>query len=297
VRILDYIFAARPMLHLPIWSIFLVSHQYLHGEFSWRTFLVLGGLSLIGSGAYYINQVYDYESDRLNRKLGFLQKGLLGRRELQIAGLVLSLAALIIGAMLSITTLIVFVLLFVGALGYSMPPLRLKDRPLAGLLVNAVGYGILVPSAVPGLLTHLDRMDVLLAAYFFITVTAGFLLTVIPDREGDAGTGKRTVATLLSDRTIIVLALILLAVSIPVSFLLIHHLLVLVSTIGFGLCLFAVISPEPSHVLLACKVPILLLSVLAGYYYPGYLIFLVVLLIATRIYYQQRFGISYPRVN
>ncbi|MBN2226278.1 MAG: UbiA family prenyltransferase [candidate division Zixibacteria bacterium] len=297
VRILDFIFAARPMLHLPIWSIFLVSYHYRHGDFSASALIVLIGLTLIGSGTYYLNQVYDYESDLLNRKLGFLQKGLLEKRQLLIAGITLSIVAPIIGAVQSLVTLAVFVPLIAGSIAYSLPPFRVKDRPLAGLLVNAVGYGVLIPMTVPGMLTRLDRLDGLLAGYFFLTVAATYLLTVIPDRAGDEKAGKRTYATMLTDRTIIITALALLAGSILVSLLLLHHLLVPISTIGFGLCLFALISKQPSHVLLACKVPILLLSLLAGYYYPGYFIFLVVLLVATRIYYRRRFGIPYPRLN
>jgi len=38
-------------------------------------------------------------------------------------------------------------------------------------------------------------------------------------------------------------------------------------------------------------------SLLAGYFYPIYLIFIVVLIVLTRLYYKKRFGMVYPKVN
>jgi len=57
---------------------------------------------------------------------------------------------------------------------------------------------------------------------------------------------------------------------------------------------YVVISPRVD--LLAAKFPLLVLTLLAGYYYPYYLLFVVALILATRIYYRRRFGISYPRL-
>jgi hypothetical protein len=45
----------------------------------------------------------------------------------------------------------------------------------------------------------------------------------------------------------------------------------------------------------AAKLPLLLLTLLAGFFYPGYFLFVVALLFGTRIYYRRRFHIAYPR--
>ena len=47
-------------------------------------------------------------------------------------------------------------------------------------------------------------------------------------------------------------------------------------------------------VILVSRLPLLLLSLLACYYYPLYLVFLVAVIFATRMYYRKRFGFNYP---
>ena len=48
--------------------------------------------------------------------------------------------------------------------------------------------------------------------------------------------------------------------------------------------------------LLSAKLPLALLTLLAGFYYPAYLLFVVALVIACRIYFQKMFGIIYPKL-
>ena len=47
---------------------------------------------------------------------------------------------------------------------------------------------------------------------------------------------------------------------------------------------------------MAAKMPLLALTLLAGYYYPVYLGFVVALLVGTRTYYHRRFGVIYPEL-
>jgi len=98
MKLLDLFFAARPMLHLPIWSIYLVSlfyhHQLSHEHFGWANVGLFIGLSLLASGAYFLNQIYDYDSDRINRKLGFLHLGFLTKIEMMVIYLMVSLVAI-----------------------------------------------------------------------------------------------------------------------------------------------------------------------------------------------------------
>ena len=74
----DFFFAARPMLHLPIWSVYLVSlhyHNQLSGsKFDLSDLAMLCLLSLMAAAAYYLNQIHDYDSDKINRKLGCMQR-------------------------------------------------------------------------------------------------------------------------------------------------------------------------------------------------------------------------------
>ena len=79
MRLADFIFAARPMLLLPVWSIYLIASKfsYQHAPFDWKASLSIIAVSLAAVGAYFVNQIYDYHTDLINKKLGFLQRGLL----------------------------------------------------------------------------------------------------------------------------------------------------------------------------------------------------------------------------
>jgi len=299
VKVIDFIFAARPMLLLPVWSLYLISFKFYSAETALypRGIIILAGLTLLFAGAYYINQIYDYQSDLINKKLGFLQSGKIKKNEIKFAYLIVSVIPLMVafidGYFLGATFFCIFLL---GVI-YSVPPLRLKDRPISGLLSNSVAYGILVPMASFKNDGGLNYLTFILPTYFFLTVSAEYLLTIIPDRTGDAESGKNTLAVLLSDKSIIIAALILLMFSFLIVWEINYLYLVIISVLSVLLFAAALISMNEKVILFACKFPILLMSLLAGYYYPGYLVFLLALLFSTRLYYKKRFGMVYPRIN
>ncbi|UCD93647.1 MAG: UbiA family prenyltransferase, partial [Candidatus Zixiibacteriota bacterium] len=99
MRLADFIFAARPMLLLPVWSIYLIACKFSYGQarFDARALMSLIAVSLVAVGAYFINQIYDYQTDLINKKLGFLQRGLISRSEMTAAYISVSLVGLIAG--------------------------------------------------------------------------------------------------------------------------------------------------------------------------------------------------------
>ncbi|HHI02117.1 MAG: hypothetical protein DRP51_08885 [Candidatus Zixiibacteriota bacterium] len=299
VKIIDFIFAARPMLLLPVWSLYLIADNFYFGSdsFDRYDFIVLAGLTFLVAGAYYINQIYDYQSDLINKKLGFLQTGKISRNEMTIMYIVLSAISIATGFILNWFLGTIFSLIFILGYIYSAPPLRLKDRPLSGLLANSIAYGVLVPLSLPGFAENADYLAMIMPTYFFMTVSAAYLLTVIPDREGDQRSGKQTLAVILSDRSLIMVAIVFLVFSLLLAREMNHLFLIVISSVSLLLYAITLFSPKKDSVLLACKFPILLMSLLAGYYYPGYLVFLLALLIFTRLYYKKRFGILYPRIK
>ena len=116
MKAVDFFFASRPLLHLPVWSTYLVSlhlhHQINGGQFEWEHLLTMISLSLIAAGAYYINQIHDIESDRINDKLGFLQRGILTRYEMMILFFVVSILSLAGAALVSTMVLAIFLIEF-----------------------------------------------------------------------------------------------------------------------------------------------------------------------------------------
>lgn len=303
VKTADLFFAARPMLHIPVWSIYLVSLHYHHqlsgGRFSRGNLLMMLCLSLMAAGSYWWNQVYDYDSDFANRKLGFLQRNLLSRIELRAAFLVASVVALAIAPVFSWLILGIFIQLFFFSFAYSAPPFRLKDRAWWGFFANAWGIGFMVPFCIwPELTLHnAGSLGWDNPSYFFLTVGSIYLLTTIPDRAGDQLAGKRTAAVILGTMITMLLALALMLLSAVVAYRSEFPLLVLLSLASSTVILLAVVIRSDRMPLLAAKVPIALLTLLAGYFYPLYLLFIIVLIAATRVYYARRFNMTYPRIN
>lgn len=297
MKILDLIFAARPLLHLPIWSVYLISmHQLGSPHLLYENVLMMLAINFNAAAAYYINQVYDYDSDLINNKLGFLQKDIFTSKQLKVAALVCFIVSIVLSLIICIPAGLLNILLVLTGLAYSMPPVRLKDRPVSGLLVNGISFGFIIPLIV-GYVNNNPVSIIWTGVYFSLAVMAIHLLTIIPDRNGDLETGKITLAKYMSDKALMVLSAVFIAVSILASLLMINFAIVIISIITLTVILSALFTRRNDIILFACKFPILILSILASYYFPIYFIFLIVLLISTRLYYRRRFNINYPRIN
>ena len=298
MKILDFIFAARPMLQIPVWTIYLLSlRAFGRGHLVLSDFLLIAALSLNAAGAYYINQIYDYHSDLINEKVGFLQKGMISKKSMAVVAVIVLAISFVLAMWINIWAGLVNLVLIILGLLYSMSPARLKDRPVLGLLANSIGFGILIPLVAAFATRTITESTLWLCLFFLLTVGAAHLMTIIPDRVGDIAAGKKTLAFYLSDKKIIYLASIFMLLALLPSILMANIFFIIICVSTFIL-LMAAISVDQSRVLLfACKFPILLLSLLAGYYYPIYFIFLVVILVSTRLYYIRRHKIVYPKIS
>lgn len=302
MKFLDPIFAARPLLHLPIWSIYLVSLKYhlnLTGDgFALSDLGLLGLLSMMAAGGYYLNQVYDAAGDAINNKLGYIERGLISPATMQLLFFTLSVVAVALSYLYSLTTFVIMLQLFVISYLYSAPPFRLKDRPISGLIANAYCFGFLIPFVVmPDISFHNNgQLGWENPFYFAFAVAAIHLLTTIPDRRGDRAVGKRTIAVMIGPRLTILLAIIFLIIAAGFAYYSAHGILVYVALFSIFPALAAQMLNNDRIVAMAAKLPILILTILAGYFFWGYLLFIVALLIGTRIYYFKRFGIIYPRM-
>lgn len=308
MKILDLFFFGRPMLVIPIWTIYLhflavttKCNLFSHYLPDSRAIVALAALTLIAEGAYVLNQICDVETDRLNNKLFFLSYGLIS---LPLAGIYycfLSLAGLAIaffflGELIWMTS----ILIFLGIL-YSVPGIRLKDRPLAGLLANAIGFGVIVPlMAVPHRqqAVFLNWDYVALTLPYLLAVAVGHVLTTVPDHEGDSVFDKNTITVLMGQKGAVRLAFFLAAAAAIVSLVLFNLEMALVAIVTLIMLAILILSSyKPKLVLAACKLPILLLSLLAGWHYPAYLVLLVLTIALTRVYYKKRFGLLYPKLS
>ncbi|MGH8015012.1 MAG: UbiA family prenyltransferase [Candidatus Zixiibacteriota bacterium] len=300
MKFLDYVFAARPMLHLPIWSIYLVALHYHHqlsgGGFGPGNLAVIGGLSLLAAGAYYLNQIFDIGSDAANQKLGFLQSGLVSIKKLLKLLLILSVLAIAFAVLYSKVIFFIFIQLFGLGVMYSAPPLRLKDRAVSGLLANAYSFGFLISISV---MPNINQHNAGLLGwdnpfYFFLAVMGLHILTTLTDVEGDRAVGKKTIAVVLPRSIVVLLALFAFSAAGLVAFNTGIQLLVVIAAIAAIVTLVSLFRTDTKIIKLASKLPITLLTLLAGYFYPFYLLFVVATVLATRAYYKRRFNLKYP---
>lgn len=289
------------MLHLPVWSIYFVQlaqHKKLaDAPLVWLDILTPVVLSLITAASMYINQVFDEHSDRQNEKVYFLSRGILTSTELMRAYLISTIFALGVSAFISAWLMFLVAQLSVLAYIYSVPPFRLKDRQFWGLFANAYGFGFLVPLCV---VRSLDLHNIGLLGwdlpFYFLAVTgAVYLLTTIPDREGDRASNKRTFAVVWGHIPVLSIAGLLYVGACYLAYDSEHVPLLALAALAL-IVLAGAAMLGGRTILLATKLPILALLLLAGSYYWWYLVFVVVLLIATRIYYQRRFDLIYPEI-
>lgn len=178
-------------------------------QFSWLYYgLGYAILFFLEMATVWSNEVQDYDSDRHNREFSpfnggsrVLVTGALSARQLNVGALVATflatLGALILLPQLSspLAGTALLALLYVMALGYTLPPLRLSYRGLGEINVAAT-HSILVllcGFVFQGGTWHGAEVW-LLALPVFLSVFAAITLAGIPDLEADRGAGKRTLA-------------------------------------------------------------------------------------------------------
>ncbi len=301
MKILDYIFFGRPMLLLPVWTVYfhasaqLFNTNRLSVTFSIADAVYLVSLSLVFMGTYIINQIFDIESDRINNKLFFLPRKIISLHSAWVYYVILSSIGIGLAALFNIYAGIAASLVGILGLLYSVPGVCLKDRPVLGLLANAVAYGLLVPG-IHGILTVIGESVFVVLPYFFAIAT-GYILTTIPDREGDRHAEKKTVAVILGYRPSLLLAGLTSLLTVLTAIFAENYDMIAISGITIMLIVWLYYRPHERLLLFACKFPILLLTLAGCLYFPPYLIFLLLTTFITRVYYKNRFGITYPNMS
>lgn len=179
-----------------------------HRPVYWLGYAVL---FLIEVATVFINEVFDYESDRRNLSHGYfnggsrtLVNGELSKRQLAIGvvialGLSLGIVAMVIGRFSSWGGLLaMYLIAVILGFGYSVPPLKFSHRG-AGEIVVAFTHSFLVFQA--GALVMGGEIAsgaiVLVALPVFFAVMPSIILAGIPDREADESIGKGTLAVRL----------------------------------------------------------------------------------------------------
>jgi 4-hydroxybenzoate polyprenyltransferase len=151
-------------------------------------------MNLIGCG---LNDLYDYESDRLSRRrrsvwgavVGEADRPLVWRAALWMVPIVLLAAAATQNAYNIAATACLIVMAWL----YSVPPARLKERPPLDSLANGLGYFLL--PLVMGYSMGRDPRTMPLRFYLLALCVCGVhALATAADYEADKAAGHRTLA-------------------------------------------------------------------------------------------------------
>jgi 4-hydroxybenzoate polyprenyltransferase len=304
-KLVDVFFLLRPPLLAASATFFFagaVSSRHLaHG--SYGVALMPGALPALGifllvvGLAFVVNQVFDLRSDAINKKNFILPSRAVSRREGVVFAGVLAAAIVVLcvgrGGELAMLALAGVAL----GIAYSMPPLRLKARPVADLLANTAGFGwvgFLMGWLVFG---GIGREAVVKSSPYAIAMAAIFLNTCIPDEAGDRAAGDATTCVVFG-RRVVALAALLLLVAAAIAGAWLEEIVVALAALAAVPAFVAVAAePSPANSVLASQLAARVLFVLVAILAPLLALLGAAAYVLSKVYYMKRFGIDYPRLR
>jgi 4-hydroxybenzoate polyprenyltransferase len=316
-KILDCFFLLRIPLLAPVWTIFLLGWitgtgallpggrltSSLSPDSLSHLWLGLTGFSLLVASMYVLNQIFDIESDRINRKLFLLPHGFVSVPTAWILTVICAVSGIAIAASFSTVMLSLFLVSMVLGVCYNLPPTSLKNRAWGGVIANALGHGMLTYlagwycSKYPvSLSPELLKTGLISSISPAIANGAVFLATTIPDEKGDKRTGKRTFCVKYGPGVTARLAAVMCAGACISAFFMEYHawVMALPSLISLTFFIFFAISLKQEIAFRAFKWPVFLLSASVALYVPEYAVLILVTFFGSRAYYKWRFNIEYP---
>jgi 4-hydroxybenzoate polyprenyltransferase len=158
-------------------------------------------MNLIGCG---LNDLYDYESDRRSRRRRAIWGAVIGEHDRPIVWrgvlAMVPLVAISAAATRNLDNVIATVCLLLMAWFYSVPPVRLKERPPLDSLANGVGYFLL--PLVMGYSLGRDPGTMPLRYYLLaLSVCGVHALATAADYNADKAAGHSTLAVRYGRRT------------------------------------------------------------------------------------------------
>lgn len=297
LRLGDIFFVLRPTLWFPVWTMILCgTGGSFAGGGEQHSLVLIVALTLLMAVVYLLNQIKDAEGDRINNKLHYLALGILSRKAAWCFAMVLLLSGmilLIVGGNSHLLVLVLLIMLLTAVL-YNFSHHAMKDSLWGSLLVTFIGgwFLVLIGRSLGGKeLIH----PLLPSLAYALAFTATGILTMIPDVTGDRQTGKKTIAVMCGRRVAASFALGFVITAAIISIFVREWILFWPSVLSIPLFILTVIKNRRFWVFISIKFTILALSVFAGlFYYPHYLLIILVYYILARIYYRKRFGIHYP---
>ncbi len=290
----------RPILLVPVWVFLLLGYYRAGGP---RFFVsgcfvyTLACYSFLLAALYIFNQIFDVQSDAINRKHLVVAEGFMPRKAACIYAFVLLAVALLMMLRLPLLMIMFFLCSLLCGTLYSLPPVKLKARPIVDFTVNAIGYGFFNFSL--GWLTHRPlSIDALIFSLpYVLAVGAIFINTTILDIDGDTKSGYCTTGIFLGKNKALILSTFLISGCIVSSAVAKDLICFIPSVLALPLFIIAAIRRDLDSVARSIRVGGPLLILMTGILFPYFLIACLLVLLFLRVYYRKKFNISYPDLN
>jgi len=302
IHLLDYFFVLRPILFFPGWSTVLAGY-YCHSGQPFFTgaerdpgwLLLSFGLAMAGS--FLLNQIFDRDSDRINKKLFLLADGHLSPGAAWIEAALLLTFSLLFSLLFGLRVFLT-VLGFILITGwiYNFRPFRWKNHPAGSIVANLLMGWLAFITGWLAIKPFNREMLYFSLPYTFLNL-ALYFHTLLPDIVGDRQSEKKTLAVVSGEKPVIRLALILFIIGFPLALInrdLIASLIFLASAPFFFL---EWKKPDIPSTLRTTKYTALIFALVVGLFWPVYYLLIIAAYFGTRWYFRQRFNLDYPNFN
>ncbi len=298
----DYFFILRPLILIPCWNFLLIGTYLAQQKRGFTPDILLGLIiyTCLMGGVYILNQITDIESDRINKKLFLLSEGYVPIKCAYIEMVLLWIVAILLALKFSYLFLIFIGISLLLGVFYSLPPIKLKGKPLLDTFSNGFGYGM-INFAVGWLLVRSFEMSMFIRFVpYFLSISAVFINTTVVDIEGDRKAGEKTTAILLGKQVSFVCSTVLMAAAILTAYMMKDLVCLIPAALSFPLfvygAVYSLLKNEQNRKLTIAsfRLPGLLFTLVTIYLFPLYSIVLLVVFWGMRLYYKKRFRMNYP---
>ncbi|MBN2543925.1 UbiA family prenyltransferase [bacterium] len=281
----------RPLLLLPVWSPFLLGYYRSGGTWDSRLFLPLLMVTALGGGVFVLNQIFDIESDRENRKLFILPDGLVTLRAAWIQFIILDIIAVFLGFFLGIQVGIAIVIGVIFGILYSASPFSLKNKATTALLLNGLGHGTLM--FIIGWLINSDfsKTAIILSIPYFFAFAGVYSATTIPDTEGDNAAGKKTIAVKLGKKFAGILVILLVIVATLLGYIFWEFEMIITGIIAMIAYLVSIFAGLKAY-LISNKIIVLVFTLITAYLFKPYFIVALTMILFTLLYNKLRLKVG-----
>lgn len=304
-NLFDYFFILRPLILIPCWDFLLIGCYLARQKTGWTPEIIMGLIiyTMVMGGVYILNQIMDIATDKINQKLFLLSGEYISVRSAYIQMSVLWVIALVLSFQFSTTFVIFIVLSLLIGILYSLPPVKLKGKPILDTLSNGIGYGMINFAIGWLIFKSFDWAMFLIFLPYCLSICAVFINTTIVDIEGDIKTGEITSAVLLREKLSYTVSTVLMAGAVVASIIRRDLICLIPAAVSFPLFVFTTVyfytrkTVNQRFTIVSFRLPGLLFTIATIFLYPIYAAVLLVIIVGMRIYYRKRFGIAYPTLS